>query len=205
MNILAIGAHPDDIEFGCGGTLLKYSRGGHNVFLLVLTGGSFGGEPSIRMKEQEDVANLMKTKGLFWGGFKDTELVDNRELISKIEDVMDKVKPHIVFLNYCDDVHQDHRAASHAGISATRYIEEVLYYEVPTTQNFEPDIFVNIQDILDEKMELLKIHASQVDKTRVENLTILESAESCATFRGFQGRVKYAEGFKALRILRDIA
>ena len=56
-----------------------------------------------------------------------------------------------------------------------------------------------------EKMELLKVHASQVNKTRVENLTILESAESCATFRGFQGRVKYAEGFKALRVLRDIA
>ncbi len=205
MNILAIGAHPDDIEFGCGGTLLKYSRRGHNVFLLVLTEGSFGGEPSIRMKEQEEAANLMKAKGLFWGGFKDTELVDNRQLISKIEDVMYKVGPHIVFLNYYDDVHQDHRAASHAGVSATRYIEEVLFYEVPTTQNFEPDIFVNIQDLLDEKLELLKSHASQVDKTRVENLNILESAQSCANFRGFQGRVKYAEGFKALRILRDIA
>ena len=205
MNILAIGAHPDDIEFGCGGTLLKYSRGGHNIFLLVLTEGSFGGEPSIRMKEQEEVANLMKAKGLFWGGFKDTELVDNRELISKIEGVMQEVRPNIVFLNYSDDVHQDHRAASHAGVSATRYIEEVLFYEVPTTQNFEPDIFVNIQDILDEKLGLLKTHVSQVDKTRVMNLTILESAESCANFRGFQGRVKYAEGFKALRILRDIA
>ena len=204
MNILAIGAHPDDIEFGCGGTLLKYSRRGHNVFLLVLTEGSFGGEPSIRMKEQEEAANLMKAKGLFWGGFKDTELVDNRELISKIEDVMYKVGPHIVFLNYYDDVHQDHRAASHAGVSATRYIEEVLFYEVPTTQNLEPDIFVNIQDLLDEKLELLKSHGSQVDKTRVENLNILESAQSCANFRGFQGRVKYAEGFKALRMLRDI-
>ncbi len=204
MNILAIGAHPDDIEFGCGGTLLKYSRRGHNVFLLVLTEGSFGGEPSIRMKEQEEAANLMKAKGLFWGGFKDTELVDNRELISKIEDVMYKVGPHIVFLNYYDDVHQDHRAASHAGVSATRYIEEVLFYEVPTTQNFEPHIFVNIQDLLDEKLEILKSHGSQVDKTRVENLNILESAQSCANFRGFQGRVKYAEGFKALRMLRDI-
>lgn len=204
MNILAIGAHPDDIEFGCGGTLLKYSRRGHNVFLLVLTEGSFGGEPSIRMKEQEEAANLMKAKGLFWGGFKDTELVDNRELISKIEDVMYKVEPHIVFLNYYDDVHQDHRAASHAGVSATRHIEEVLFYEVPTTQNLEPDIFVNIQDLLDEKLELLKSHGSQVDKTRVENLNILESAQSCANFRGFQGRVKYAEGFKALRMLRDI-
>jgi LmbE family N-acetylglucosaminyl deacetylase len=65
-------------------------------------------------------------------------------------------------------------------------------------------VFVDIKDVLDRKLELLKLHASQVDKTMVENLTILESVRSCANFRGYQGRVKYAEGFKALRILKDI-
>jgi len=204
MNILAIGAHPDDIEFGCGGTLLKYSQKGHNVFLLVLTQGSYGGNPEVRVKEQEEAAKFLGVKGLFWGGFKDTELVDNRPLILKIEEVLNKVKPELVFLNYEDDVHQDHRAAAQAGISATRYIKEVLFYEVPTTQHFEPDIFVDIQDVLEKKLLLLEKHASQVDKTRVENLTILESAKSCANFRGFQGRVKFAEGFRALRVLRTI-
>jgi len=204
MNILAIGAHPDDIEFGCGGTLLKYSRGGHQVNLLVLTAGGIGGDCIVRIKEQENTAKFLGAKGLFWGGFKDTELVDSRQLILKIEEVIGRVKPDLVFLNYLDDVHQDHRAAAHAGMSATRYIKEVLLFEVPTTQNFEPDIFVDIQDVLDDKLELLQLHASQVDKTKVENLTILESVTSCATFRGYQGRVKYAEGFKALRILREI-
>ena len=75
---------------------------------------------------------------------------------------------------------------------------------MPTTQHFEPDIFVDIQDVLDKKLELLKIHASQVDRTKVENLTILESSQSCANFRGYQGRVKYAEGFMALRMVREI-
>lgn len=204
MNILAIGAHPDDIEFGCGGALLKYAQSSHNVSLLVLTEGSFGGDPAIRRKEQEEAANFVGVKELFWGGFKDTELVDNHGLISKINAVVQQIAPDIVFLNYADDVHQDHRAASQAGISATRYIKEVLFYEVPTTQYFEPDIFVDIQDVLAKKLQLLKIHGSQVDKTRVENLTILESAQSCANFRGFQCRVKFAEGFKALRVLRQI-
>jgi len=204
MNILAIGAHPDDIEFGCGGALLRYSRRGDNVYLLVLTSGGYGADPFIRIKEQEDSAKFLGAKGLFWGGFKDTELVDNRELILKIEEVVRKTKPEIVFLNYLDDIHQDHRASAQAGVSATRYIKEVLFYEVPTTFNFEPDIFVDIKDVLEDKLTLLKLHASQVDKTRVEGLTILESATACATFRGYQGRVKYAEGFKALRILRDI-
>lgn len=204
MNILAIGAHPDDIEFGCGGTLIKYAQKGHNVYLLILTTGSVGGDPEIRKKEQEDAAKFMKAKQVFWGDFQDTELPINKALISTIEDVINKTKPHAVFFNYIDDTHQDHRVISQAGTSATRYTKEVLYYEVPTSQNFQPDIFVDIGGVLDKKLELLKIHASQVDKTKVENLTILESAQSCAIFRGYQGRVKYAEGFKAIRIMRGI-
>ncbi|MCK5287281.1 MAG: PIG-L family deacetylase [Thermodesulfovibrionia bacterium] len=204
MNILAIGAHPDDIEFGCGGALIKFAEKGHNVFLLVLTSGSVGGNPENRKKEQEDSAKFMKAQEVFWGNFQDTELPVNKDLISSIEHVIDKTKPHTVFLNYFDDTHQDHRITAQASVSATRYIKEVLYYEVPTSKNFEPDIFVDVGDVLDKKLELLKLHASQVDKTRVENLTILESAQSCANFRGYQGRVKYAEGFKALRILKEI-
>ncbi len=204
MNILAIGSHPDDIEFGCGGTLLKYSGKGHSIFLMVLTKGGVGGDPAMRLKEQEDAAGFLGAKEIFWGGFNDTELVDNHVTILKIEEVVRKVTPDIVFLNYFDDVHQDHRAAALAGVSATRYVKEVIFYEVPTTQHFEPDIFVDIMDMLEKKIELVSLHASQVNKTRVENLSILESVRSCANFRGYQGRVKFAEGFKALRVLRRI-
>jgi len=204
MNILAIGAHPDDIEIGCSGTLCKYALASHNVSLFVLTDGSFGGNAEIRRKEQEQSAKIMGVQQLIWGNFRDTELQDNRELIVKIDEIIQKISPDIVFLNYPEDIHQDHRALAQAGVSASRYIKEVLFYEVPTTQHFEPDIFVDIKDVLDTKLELLKIHTSQVDRTRVQNLTILESAQSCANFRGFQGRVKFAEGFKALRLLREI-
>ncbi|MCM8787040.1 MAG: PIG-L family deacetylase [Candidatus Omnitrophica bacterium] len=204
MNILAVGAHPDDIEFGCGGTLIKYALKGNNVFLLVLTDGSFGAPKSVRKKEQKEAAKFIGAKGLFWGNYKDTELICNRDLIVKIEDVIKKTKPDVVFINFWADVHQDHRAGAQATISATRYVKEVLFYEVPTTQHFEPDIFVDIGDVLDKKLELLKKHISQIDKTRVKDLTILESANSCAYFRGYQARVKFAEGFKAVRLLRKI-
>ena len=53
MNILAIGAHPDDIEFGCGGTLLKYSENGHKVYMLVLSKGDKGGTPAVRQKSRK--------------------------------------------------------------------------------------------------------------------------------------------------------
>ena len=204
MNILAIGPHPDDIEFGCGGTLIKYSQAGHAVSLMILTDGSYGGDFSVRKVEQEEASKFLNAKGLFWGGYRDTELVCSRELIVKIDKVIESSKPDVVFINFWADVHQDHRAAAQAAVSATRYIKEVLFYEVPSTQHFEADVFVNIEDVLEKKLELLKLHSSQVDRTRIENLTILESARSCANFRGFQGRVKYAEGFKAVRLLREI-
>lgn len=204
MNILAIGPHPDDIEIGCGGTLIKYAQKGHHVYMLVLTDGSFGGDPQVRRQEQEAAAGFIGVKQLFWGNYRDTELMGNRELIHVIDNVIAQVKPDTVFLNFWADVHQDHRAAAQAAVSATRYIKEVLFFEVPSTQHFEPDIFVDIQDVLEKKLELLRKHASQVDRTRVENLSILESAQSVANFRGYQGRVRYAEAFKAVRLLREI-
>ncbi len=204
MNILAIGAHPDDIEYGCGGTLLQYANHNHKISLYVVTDGGFGGDPATRRKEQERACSFMGGQ-LYWGDLKDTEVPDNHELILSIESIIEKVKPELVLINYAEDIHQDHRAISLATISATRYIKEVLFYEVPTTFNFNPDIFVDIEDVLLKKLELLGLHASQVNKTKVKNLTILESVKSCANFRGFQGRVKYAEGFKAVRLLREIA
>ena len=204
MNILAVGAHPDDIEIGCGGTLIKYVKAGHKVHLFILSDGSFGGDSDVRRREQLKAARIMGAKSVCWGNLVDTEIVNNRELIVKIDEMIAGVKPDVVFLNYHQDVHQDHRAVALAGIPATRYVKEVLYYEVPTTLRFEPYIFVDIKDVLGKKLSLLKAHASQVKKTRVENQTILESARSCANFRGFQGRVKYAEGFMAVRLMKGI-
>jgi LmbE family N-acetylglucosaminyl deacetylase len=201
MNILAIGAHPDDIEFGCGGTLLKYARNKDKIYLMVLTKGEIGAPASTRKKEQENSLKYLKANGLFWGNYKDTRISLSKKLIGDIDRVLKKTKADIVFFNAPADIHQDHRVLAEAAIAATRYIKRVLFYEVPTTMDFEPDMFVDIGAVLFKKLELLKIHRSQVHKTRVLGLNILESATSCANFRGFQGRVKYAEGFKALRFM----
>lgn len=204
MNILAIGAHPDDIEFGCGGTLMRYAQKRHKITLLILTAGEVGGSPDARMREQEKAAHYLKAKKVIWGNFKDTDIPSDRSVIMTVEKAIHETKPELVLFNYVADIHQDHRAVAHAALSATRYIKEVLFYEVPTSQNFDPDVFVDISSVMEKKLQLLKIHCSQVNRTRVQNLNILESAKSCAVFRGYQGRVKHAEGFKALRILKNI-
>ena len=204
MNILAIGAHPDDIEYGCAGTLIKYAERGHNIFLLVLTGGQEGGSTEIRQQEQEAAAKLMSVQKIFWGGYHDTQLPLNKELIEKIEGVLGEVKPDLILVNYGDDTHQDHRILSQATMSATRYVRNVLFFEVPTTQNFNPQVFVDISDTLERKFKVLEAHASQVMKTNIEDMYIIELAQANSTFRGIQGRVKFAEAFAPLRLFINI-
>jgi LmbE family N-acetylglucosaminyl deacetylase len=204
MNILAIGAHPDDIEYGCAGTMIKYAERGHHIFLMVLTSGQEGGSTEIRQQEQEAAAEIMKVQKVFWGDYHDTQLPLNKELIEKIEDVLGEVKPDLILVNYGDDTHQDHRILTQATMSATRYVRNVLFFEVPTTQNFNPQVFVDISDTLEQKFKVLEAHASQVMKTNIEDMYIIELAQASATFRGIQGRVKFAEAFAPLRLFINI-
>jgi len=204
LKILALGAHPDDIEYGCGGTFLKYARRGDDIYFMVLTKGEFGGTPEIREKEQEEAMKLLGVKKIFWGGYKDTELPNDRIIITHIDSIIQEVNPNEVYVNYIDDIHQDHRTLAKCALAATRYVKRVFFYEDYTSNNFEPDIFVNIGDVLEEKQKLIQVYSSQVAKAYPTKLDMMESVKAIANFRGFQGKVKYAEGFKAFRFLRDI-
>lgn len=204
MNILAIGAHPDDIEFGCGGALIKYADKGHDIYLLILTEGESGGVEGVRRTEQERAAKILGAKKIFWGNYRDTDVPINQELIQKIENIVNKIKPSFIFVHYFDDTHQDHRHLSNSTITATRYTRNVLFYEGPTTNNFSPTVFVNIDGELKRKIESLKAHDSQVMKTNIEGLSIVDIARSSAHFRGIQGRVKNAEGFIPLRLFINV-
>ncbi len=204
IRVLALGAHPDDIEAGCGGALINYARGGHRVFLMVLTEGGQGGEHGIRRQEQEKAAKGIGAEKIYWGHFRDTEVPMDRQLIQEIEQVVREVDPHVIFVHYHDDTHQDHRNLATCTVTATRYTRNVLFYEGPTTQNFSPTVFVDIDAVLEEKIEALCAHASQIKKTNIEKLTIVDIIRSSAHFRGIQGRVTNAEAFVPLRMFLTI-
>jgi LmbE family N-acetylglucosaminyl deacetylase len=110
----------------------------------------------------------------------------------------------MIFVNSPDDTHQDHHNLAQATMSATRYVPNFLFFEVPSTQHFVPNCYSNIEKVLPKKLASLEAHRSQVTKTNIEDLTILELAVSCANFRGIQARVKYAEAFQSVRLLLDI-
>ncbi|MCD4717048.1 MAG: PIG-L family deacetylase [Desulfobacterales bacterium] len=205
MNILAIGPHPDDIEIGCGGTLIKYSQKGHNVFMLIITRGELGGEGEVRYREQLDAANIIGAREVLWGDLRDTELLDKgNEIIHLVERHIASINPSFIFVNFFDDTHQDHRTVNRSVLSATRYVKNVMFYEVPTTNSFTPNVFVDIGSALDRKFEALKAHASQIMKTNIEDLSIIDIARSSASFRGVQGRVALAEGFVSERLFINI-
>jgi len=204
VNVLALGAHPDDIEYGCGGMLTKYAQKGDSVYLFIASDGARGGDPAIRRREQEDAALALGATRVFWGGYADTEIPLNRDVIAHIEAVIQSVQPRMIFVNHPDDTHQDHRHLAQSTVSATRYIPNFLFYEVPSTQNFTPNCYTDIEKVLDRKLAALEAHHSQVTKTNIEDLTILELAKSSANFRGIQARVKYAEAFQSVRLLLNL-
>ena len=204
MNVLALGAHPDDIEYGCGGMLTKYAQKGHRVYMFIASDGARGGDAGVRRREQEDAALALGATSVFWGGYPDTEVPLNRELIVRIEAVIHDVQPRMIFVNCPDDTHQDHRHLAQSTVSATRYVPNFLFYEVPSTQNFAPNCFTDIEKVLDRKLAALEAHRSQVTKTNIEDMTILELAKSSANFRGIQARVKYAEAFQSVRLLLNL-
>jgi LmbE family N-acetylglucosaminyl deacetylase len=205
MKILAIGAHPDDIEVGCSGTLAKYAQNGHDIYLLVMTEGHMGGEGSTRKREQVRSAKVLKPRELIWGGYKDTLLEPHmNQMVHDIEAVIKKIAPDFIFVHHGDDTHQDHRALAKATVSATRYVRNVLFFEGPTTQNFSPTIFVDIHETLETKTAMLMAHRSQVEKTNIEGLAITEIVRSTAVFRGIQGRVQFAEAFLPLRLFINV-
>jgi LmbE family N-acetylglucosaminyl deacetylase len=203
VNILAIGAHPGDIEFGAGGTLVKYAQKGHGVHLLVMTDGERGGEPAEKRREQEAAAKALGAQQLFWGGYQDTELAVDRALIAKLESVVHRVRPDLIIGPSGEDTHQDRRSLATAVLSGSHATRNVLCYEGPTTANFTPSVYVDINAVLDRKLEALRAHAWPV-RAGVEPVDVVELARAAAQFRGVQGRVRNAEGFVPLRLFINV-
>jgi LmbE family N-acetylglucosaminyl deacetylase len=202
MKILAVGAHPDDIELGCGGALSAYAQAGHEVHLLVVTRGECGGAPEVREAEQRAAAEVLGATAVHFGPCKDTEVTCNRETIGAIEAVVRLVKPDLGLVHYPEDTHQDHRSVARAFIPASRsLVRDVLYYESISSFDFHPTVYVDITATLETKLEAIRAHTSQVSKTYQADQTLLDLTRPTAAFRGMQARVAAAEAFVPARLV----
>jgi LmbE family N-acetylglucosaminyl deacetylase len=202
VNVLAVGAHPDDVELGCGATLLRHVARGDEVTIVVMTAGQRGRvEGMSRRHEQEEAASQLGVR-LVWGGFQDGSVPDGPEAISVIDQVVADTHADVLYTHAARDTHQDHRATATASLAAGRRLSSVLQFETPSSQGFEPTVYVDVADTLEEKLNALRSHLSQVLR---EGPVDLEAIEAQARFRGYQGRIRYAEAFEATRLGWDLS
>jgi LmbE family N-acetylglucosaminyl deacetylase len=213
-NVLAIGAHPDDIEFGCFGTLKKHKNAGDNVIMLVMTQsdvkdahtGQVTRNSSVSVQEALDASKLLDCE-LVLGPFEDTKVPFDSASVAFIEDIIKKNKIDIVYTHWAGDTHQDHINTLAATMAAARLIKNVLCYEqVPlpriTTTYPVANYYVDVTDTINFKLEGCNAHKSQVDKFMLHGFDIIDGIETLAKFRGNQAGVKYAEAFNVLKIVK---
>lgn len=203
MNLLAIGSHPDDIELGCGGLLIKTAKNGHNVYLLALTRGSASGDPRQRTREFIQSAKFIGARDFLIGDFEDAKLTEGVELINYIESYIEKVDPDVILTHSYGDVHHDHRAVASATVEAGRYHSNILSYEIPLTRNFAPTVYYDISDVIDKKIELIRIFWSQQTKMFLRASAIKGLAEYRALQSRLPAKMNYVEAFEVMRLCLD--
>jgi LmbE family N-acetylglucosaminyl deacetylase len=201
MNILAIGAHPDDIELGCGGLLLKASRQDrHNIFMYTLTRGGASGDPEERTKELIESAKFIGAKRLWIDNFEDTKLSLSSDLINHIEFFIKKADPDIVLTHSLGDTHHDHRAIAASTMEAGRFVPNILAYEIPVTREFKPQVYYDISDVIDGKIELINIFLSQRSKSFLQSNAIRGLAQYRALQSRFDNSVSCVEAFEVQKL-----
>jgi LmbE family N-acetylglucosaminyl deacetylase len=200
LNILAIGAHPDDVELGCGGLLVKAARNGHNVFIYTLTRGSASGDPDERVQELKNSAKFIGVKTAWIDNFQDTKLSLNSDLINSIEFIINRSEADLIYTHSISDIHHDHRAIAASTVESGRSVNNILSYENPVTKNFQPQVFYDITDTIEDKIKLINLFISQKEKMFIQDNAVI----GLAKYRALQSRmntsVTSVEAFEVVKL-----
>jgi LmbE family N-acetylglucosaminyl deacetylase len=185
QTVLAIGAHPDDVELGIGGTLAAHRSAGDQVVVLTLSRGARGGEVGDRQEESLAAAELIGAR-LFLEDLEDTRISEADPTVSIIERVVAQVKPTIVYTHSRNDRHQDHRAVHQAALVATRNVPTFACYQSPSaTVDYRPTRFVSIDGFTDTKLALLACFGSQAGiRTYMADDFVLATARYWSRYGG---------------------
>jgi LmbE family N-acetylglucosaminyl deacetylase len=201
--ILAVGAHPDDIEMGCGGLIAKALAQNVEVYTAIMSKCEDEMEREdgdLRSKEFEASIKTLGIKNFYIYNYPNRHFPEHEaEIRDTLAELQTEIKPEMILIPSLDDPHQDHKALAYACIRTFRIQETILQYEVLRhgSHSFTPTLFVDISDYLDIKLEALKCYKSQFDKRPYFDL---ESFKSLARTRGAQSAYPYAEGFKVYKI-----
>lgn len=222
--ILVVVAHPDDEVLGCFGTVSKLIKEGYEAYTLILGEGKTSRLNNRIIEENKEELNILNSeikkandiigiKKCFIHSFPDNRFdsIDLLDIIKVISKVKDEVKPDIIFTHYENDLNIDHQITYRAVITATRPIEdenvkEIYSFEILSSTewkyplSFSPDVFFDISDTINLKINAMKEYASEL--CQYPHPRSLEGIELNAKYQGMRVGKKYVEAFKSVRVIK---
>lgn len=212
--ILIISVHPDDESFGCGGTILRHIKDGHKLYWMIITNvhDDNGWASDFVQKKQNDINKVSSLYGFeqtFKLDFPTTKLdvIPISGIINKISNVINKIRPEVIYLPNRSDIHTDHQVAFKAITSCTKNfrfpcIKRILLYECLSETEFSPalienafipNVFIDISDFFEKKIQIIRVYNSELMKAPLPRS--IDAIESLAKYRGSRIGKKYAESF----------
>jgi len=209
MNVLGIGAHFDDLELGCSGTLIKHVQNGDKVTMLVITNSSYNNPNGELIR----AANDAYEEGLKAANIIGAELIClnistffvpfEESLTSEIDRYIEELNIDVMYSPWLHDLHRDHHYAAKNALMAGRHVPRFLMYRsnyYDTEKPFHGNFYSDITDTIDKKIEVIKAHKSELERVRYKWLDFFQNQNAND---GQKIGVKYAECFEVVRYLSD--
>ena len=221
--VLAITSHPDDMEIACAGTLLKCKQRGDRVVVCHLSSGNLGhviippDELTVMRAKEAERSAQMGGFEIIHSSFDDLAIYDNNKAArDKVVDVIKAVKPDFIITHAPDDYMPDHTAVSrlvfdasftatlpnyHTNVPGAAKMVPIYYMDTRAGVNFNPTEFVDVTDFIEQKLQMLECHESQVVWMRDhDGIDFPDMVRTCSRYRGYQCGANYAEGFRQCRV-----
>ena len=222
-NILVVAAHPDDEVLGCGGTIKRLSSEGHNVYTAIL-GEGITSRDGLNKDEKESKVEQLKEAAKEAGRLLGTEetfmynLPDNRfdtvpilEIVKRIESLITKIRPEIIYTHSGSDLNIDHQLTFRAVLTAARpvpgsSVKTIYVFETLSSTEwsfghispaFCPDTFINIENQLDAKINALRLYKTEI--RQFPHPRSVEAVQAIAARHGSNAGLKAAEAFELVR------
>lgn len=195
LKIVVTGGHPGDPEYGCGGTIARLGRLGHDVVLLYLNNGAWETSAEIRMAEAKKACEILKATPAYAGQANGHAIVDDKHY-ADFQKILATENPDAVMTHWMIDNHPDHRAIANLTYEAWKQLKQrfaLYYYEVSdggdTMQFAMPTQYVDITEVLETKRAACYAHASQSPDF------FYDLQDAVARFRGIECGCKRAEAY----------
>ena len=209
MNILCIGAHFDDVEIGCGGTVAKWSQQGHKVTIMVFTESGYSDENGKSIRESNNAIEEGKAAARILGAslyenhkrFPVFGLANTDDLRRDILRAIKELEVDTMLCHWTGDVHSDHLELGKAAIMSARHLPRLLMYRsnyYDSGKTFNPGLYVDISDTFNLKIEAIKEYRTEFSRS---GTIWVEYLEGLNRMDGMKVGVKYAESFEAVRFL----